>query len=86
MAATQNTRAVFEAVIGQAIRVRRVRAGLTQQELCHKLQADGFAVSQAYLSLLENGKRHEISAGVLLSLHKHIGLTLQELLAELPKH
>jgi transcriptional regulator with XRE-family HTH domain len=80
MTRERNTRHRFEKTIGAAVRTRRLAAGLTQEELCKRLQTDGFRVSQGYLSLLENGKRHEISAGVLLSLHRHTGLTFQDLL------
>jgi transcriptional regulator with XRE-family HTH domain len=79
-----NTRDLFAAQLGPALKHARQKAGLSQAELAERLRSDGFHVTQGYISLIESGKRTEISAGLLLALHLLIGLEFTDLLGDDP--
>ncbi len=61
--------------LGQAVRVERTRRGLHQEQL-----ADGAGLSKAYVSHIENGRRHA-SMDAVQALAKALSMTVGQLLA-----
>jgi transcriptional regulator with XRE-family HTH domain len=65
-------------VTGKKIRLIRISKGITQEELCARLNVKGIEIGRSMLSRIENGNR-EISDYIVKVISEILGVSVQEL-------
>ncbi|MFV9506295.1 MAG: helix-turn-helix domain-containing protein [Oscillochloridaceae bacterium umkhey_bin13] len=81
----RQSNASFARVFGDAVRLRRQKFGLKQEELSHLLQSCGMPISQSYLSRLESGLREDPSIQIVIGLSIALQISLDEIIRTISK-